>query len=105
MARSCHRSHVRSGRHVHDHRHILTLNRVTQSFGNGNPLLIVKVLMGHERIETTDRYLRAIAADGDLLYRFGDGYAFGEFAFDTRPSDPTVTFRLFRDDGQTINMY
>ncbi|HKY23308.1 MAG TPA: tyrosine-type recombinase/integrase [Vicinamibacterales bacterium] len=36
-----------------------------------NPLLIVKVLMGHERIETTDRYLRAIAVDaislGDLL--------------------------------------
>ena len=28
-----------------------------------NPLLIVKVLMGHERIGTTDRYLRAIAVD------------------------------------------
>lgn len=28
-----------------------------------NPLMIVKVLMGHERIETTDRYLRAISFD------------------------------------------
>lgn len=28
-----------------------------------NPLLVVKILMGHERIETTDRYLRAIAVD------------------------------------------
>ena len=32
-----------------------------------NPLLIVKVLMGHERIETTDRYLRAIAIDVCVL--------------------------------------
>jgi integrase/recombinase XerD len=36
-----------------------------------NPLLIVKILMGHEQIETTDRYLRAIAVDAvnlpDLL--------------------------------------
>jgi integrase/recombinase XerD len=28
-----------------------------------NPLLVVKVLMGHEHLETTDRYLRAIAID------------------------------------------
>lgn len=28
-----------------------------------NPLLIVKVLMGHEHIDTTDRYLRAIAVE------------------------------------------
>jgi integrase/recombinase XerD len=28
-----------------------------------NPLLIVKILMGHEHIETTDRYLRAVAID------------------------------------------
>jgi integrase len=28
-----------------------------------NPLLIVKILMGHENIETTDRYLRAVAID------------------------------------------
>jgi integrase/recombinase XerD len=32
-----------------------------------NPLLIVKVLMGHEHIETTDRYLRAIAVDTSVL--------------------------------------
>lgn len=32
-----------------------------------NPLLIVKVLMGHEHIETTDRYLRAIALDTCML--------------------------------------
>ena len=32
-----------------------------------NPLLVVKVLMGHERIETTDRYLRAIAVDACAL--------------------------------------
>ena len=34
-----------------------------------NPLLIVKVLMGHEHIETTDRYLRAIAVDSCVLER------------------------------------
>jgi integrase/recombinase XerD len=32
-----------------------------------NPLLVVKVLMGHEHIETTDRYLRAIAVDACVL--------------------------------------
>ena len=36
-----------------------------------NPLLIVKILMGHEHLETTDRYLRAVAIDvcslGDVL--------------------------------------
>jgi site-specific recombinase XerD len=32
-----------------------------------NPLLIVKVLMGHEHIDTTDRYLRAIAVDTHVL--------------------------------------
>jgi integrase len=32
-----------------------------------NPLLIVKVLMGHERLATTDRYLRAIAVDTHIL--------------------------------------
>jgi integrase len=32
-----------------------------------NPLLVVKVLMGHERIGTTDRYLRAIAVDAHVL--------------------------------------
>lgn len=32
-----------------------------------NPLLIVKILMGHEHIETTDRYLRAIAVETHVL--------------------------------------
>ncbi len=32
-----------------------------------NPLLIVKVLMAHEDIETTDRYLRAVAVDTHVL--------------------------------------
>lgn len=32
-----------------------------------NPLLVVKVLMGHEHIETTDRYLRAIAVDHSAI--------------------------------------
>jgi len=32
-----------------------------------NPLLIVKILMGHEHIDTTDRYLRAIAIDVHVL--------------------------------------
>jgi integrase/recombinase XerD len=32
-----------------------------------NPLLIVKILMGHSHIETTDRYLRAIAIDTHVL--------------------------------------
>ena len=32
-----------------------------------NPLLIVKVLMGHEHIDTTDRYLRAITVDACVV--------------------------------------
>ena len=32
-----------------------------------NPLLVVKILMGHAHIETTDRYLRAIAVDACVL--------------------------------------
>jgi integrase/recombinase XerD len=32
-----------------------------------NPLLIVKILMAHERIETTDKYLRAVAIDTHVL--------------------------------------
>jgi integrase len=32
-----------------------------------NPLLIVKILMGHEHIATTDRYLRAVAVDPHAL--------------------------------------
>ncbi len=32
-----------------------------------NPLLIVKILMAHEHIETTDKYLRAVAVDTHVL--------------------------------------
>jgi integrase/recombinase XerD len=32
-----------------------------------NPLLIVKILMAHEHIETTDKYLRAVAIDTHVL--------------------------------------
>ena len=39
------------------------LERLAKQDTSINPLLIVKILMGHEHIETTDRYLRAIAAD------------------------------------------
>ena len=39
------------------------LERLAREGAAINALLIVKVLMGHEHIETTDRYLRAIAVD------------------------------------------
>lgn len=32
-----------------------------------NPLIVVKVLLGHEHVETTDRYLRAVAVDPCVL--------------------------------------
>jgi integrase len=43
------------------------LERLAKQGASINPLLIVKVLMGHEHIETTDRYLRAIAVDTCVL--------------------------------------
>lgn len=43
------------------------LERLASQGAAINPLLVVKVLMGHERIETTDRYLRAIAVDACVL--------------------------------------
>ncbi len=43
------------------------LERLAKQGAAINPLLIVKVLMGHEHIETTDRYLRAIAVDTCVL--------------------------------------
>ena len=43
------------------------LERLAAEDGAINPLMIVKVLMGHEHIETTDRYLRAIAVDTSVL--------------------------------------
>ena len=32
-----------------------------------NPLIVVKVLLGHEHLDTTDRYLRAVAVDPCVL--------------------------------------
>jgi site-specific recombinase XerD len=43
------------------------LEQLAKGGASINPLLIVKVLMGHEHIETTDRYLRAIAVDTQAL--------------------------------------
>jgi integrase/recombinase XerD len=43
------------------------LERLVSQGAAINPLLVVKVLMAHERIETTDRYLRAIAVDAGVL--------------------------------------
>lgn len=48
----------------------LMLERLEQLAREGasiNPLFIVKVLMGHEHIETTDRYLRAVRIDACVL--------------------------------------
>jgi site-specific recombinase XerD len=43
------------------------LERLVSEGAAMNPLMVVKVLMGHEHIETTDRYLRAIAVDAGTL--------------------------------------
>jgi site-specific recombinase XerD len=43
------------------------LERLAKTGEAINPLLVVKILMGHERISTTDRYLRAIAVDAHVL--------------------------------------
>jgi len=43
------------------------LERLVKQGEDINPLLIVKILMGHEHIDTTDRYLRAIAIDIHVL--------------------------------------
>jgi len=48
------------------------LERLAKQGEEINPLLIVKILMGHEHIDTTDRYLRAIAIDAHLLSRVLD---------------------------------
>jgi integrase/recombinase XerD len=43
------------------------LEQVAKTGEAVNPLLVVKILMGHERISTTERYLRAIAVDPYVL--------------------------------------
>ena len=48
----------------------MMLARLEQLAAQGaaiNPLLIVKILLHHERIETTDRYLRAVTVDTHTL--------------------------------------
>ncbi|MDX2413870.1 MAG: alkaline phosphatase D family protein [Bacteroidales bacterium] len=35
-------------------------------------------------------------------YGLNGGFAFGEFTFDTKPKDPTVTFRLVGEEGNVI---
>jgi site-specific recombinase XerD len=48
----------------------MMLERLEQLAKEGasiNPLFIVKILMGHEHIETTDRYLRAVRVDACVL--------------------------------------
>jgi len=53
------------------------LERLAKAGASINPLLIVKVLMGHEHIETTDRYLRAIAVDTCALGEVLDSLCVG----------------------------
>ena len=43
------------------------LERLAKQGAPINPLLIVKILMAHEAIETTDKYLRAVAIDTHAL--------------------------------------
>jgi site-specific recombinase XerD len=43
------------------------LERLAKQGAAINPLLIVKILMAHENIQTTDRYLRAVAIDTHVL--------------------------------------
>ena len=43
------------------------LERLAKQGAAINPLLIVKILMAHEAIETTDKYLRAVAIDTHVL--------------------------------------
>jgi integrase len=53
----------------------IMLARLEQLAAHGaaiNPLLIVKILLHHERIETTDRYLRAVAVDTHSLSQILD---------------------------------
>jgi site-specific recombinase XerD len=43
------------------------LERLAKQGAAINPLLIVKILMAHESIETTDKYLRAVTVDTHVL--------------------------------------
>ena len=48
------------------------LEHLANEGANVNPLVVVKILLGHEHVETTDRYLRAIAVDACVLKRVLD---------------------------------
>jgi site-specific recombinase XerD len=52
------------------------LEQLAKAGASINPLFIVKILMGHERIETTDRYLRAISIDACVLTEVFDALGF-----------------------------
>lgn len=54
------------------------LERLAKQGAAINPLLIVKILMGHEHIETTDRYLRAVAIDTHVLTEVLDSLLAGK---------------------------
>jgi integrase/recombinase XerD len=53
------------------------LDELAKAGASINPLFIVKVLMGHEHIETTDRYLRAIHIDACVLAEVFDSLGVG----------------------------
>ena len=53
------------------------LEQLAKAGASINPLFIVKVLMHHERIETTDRYLRAISIDACVLAQVFDSLGLG----------------------------
>ena len=53
------------------------LEQLAKAGASINPLFIVKILMGHERIETTDRYLRAINIDACVLTEVFDALGVG----------------------------
>jgi site-specific recombinase XerD len=53
------------------------LERLAKQGAAINPLLIVKILMSHQAIESTDRYLRAVAIDTYVLADVLDGLLAG----------------------------
>ena len=54
------------------------LERLARQGAAINPLLIVKILMSHEHIDTTDRYLRAVAIDPHVLAEVLDSLLAGK---------------------------
>lgn len=54
------------------------LERMAKQGAAVNPLLVVKILMGHEDIQSTDKYLRAVAVDTHVLAEVLDGLLAGK---------------------------